>query len=57
MQLDNVPFCYKEYPAIPEYQCTGHAVRVRLARVIPAVIVLIFVILFIIGVCYTMYNH
>lgn len=45
MTLDTVPFCYKEYPAIPEMQCLGHATHIRWGLVMPVMIITTLIIL------------
>lgn len=49
MILDEVPFCYKEYPPVPQMQCEGHKKPVRLALLIPGIIVGILIIGIILG--------
>lgn len=39
MTLDNVPYCYKEYPPVPEMQCEGHKQPIRWALLLPGIVI------------------
>lgn len=45
MTLDNVPFCYKEYPPVPEMQCEGHKKPLRWALLIPMIAVVVILLI------------
>lgn len=40
MQLDNVPYCYKEYPPIPVMECAGHKQPIRWPLMIPGLVMI-----------------